>query len=472
MAANSPNFSPVPAPLDQKEMGRYIENELRRVAASLDYLDDAHVGGKRTDTNATAFTLHDYHEQRIANVRTDFGATGDGTADDSTKFANADSAGKLIFIPKTANGYQLTSAVTTDASAWFPDPTLTWAQLTDSGQLDMTRGFYTTSDADGANIWRFSDRVFVGAAADQFAGDALSGTDGGTSFFSSSVNAQQYVARDAQLMSINHRGTIGVAGLSRSSDQSGAATACIGVAGAVVNDKASASAWGLIAEIQRESGAGFTTGLEVAAKNKGDNLTLTPYTRVSGVTGVWLAAGGDATIGGSSTNPSACAIAVVANDNTWNRGIVFEDDSITGTDGVTGTGIAIQLARGHIIQWLGPAGIPGANIRSDVDAASSNVAQLFDDNAVNFSGTTGKRFFQARYATNGVNFIDAISAATGAAPVLSAQGDDTNIDLKFSAKGTGVIQFGTHSALAAETVTGYITIKDSGGTTRKLAVVS
>lgn len=37
---------------------------------------------------------------------------------------------------------------------------------------------------------------------------------------------------------------------------------------------------------------------------------------------------------------------------------------------------------------------------------------------------------------------------------------------------SGGVQFGTHSALAAETVTGYITIKDSGGTSRKLAVVS
>lgn len=36
----------------------------------------------------------------------------------------------------------------------------------------------------------------------------------------------------------------------------------------------------------------------------------------------------------------------------------------------------------------------------------------------------------------------------------------------------GTFQNGTHSALAGETVTGYITIKDSGGTTRKLAVVS
>lgn len=33
---------------------------------------DAFIGGKRTDTNATAFTLHDYHENRAINVLVDF----------------------------------------------------------------------------------------------------------------------------------------------------------------------------------------------------------------------------------------------------------------------------------------------------------------------------------------------------------------------------------------------------------------
>lgn len=42
----------------------------------------------------------------------------------------------------------------------------------------------------------------------------------------------------------------------------------------------------------------------------------------------------------------------------------------------------------------------------------------------------------------------------------------------FRVRNDGVVGFGTHSAIAAETVTGYITIKDTGGTTRKLAVVS
>lgn len=97
MAANSPNFSPVPAPLDQKEMGRYIENELRRVAASLDYLDDAHVGGKRTDTNATAFTLHAFHEKRTVITGIDFPATEAGL---EAAYDALTAGGGTILVPK------------------------------------------------------------------------------------------------------------------------------------------------------------------------------------------------------------------------------------------------------------------------------------------------------------------------------------------------------------------------------------
>ncbi len=80
-----------------------------------------------------------------------------------------------------------------------------------------------------------------------------------------------------------------------------------------------------------------------------------------------------------------------------------------------------------------------------------------------FSYTDGSNFTRGALKTSsGVVEVAAESAGTGTA----------NIDLKLTTKGTGVVQYGTHSAIAAETVTGYITIKDAGGTTRKLAVVS
>lgn len=64
-------------------------------------------------------------------------------------------------------------------------------------------------------------------------------------------------------------------------------------------------------------------------------------------------------------------------------------------------------------------------------------------------------------------------AITGSGITVESAGTGTaNIDLALTPAGTGVVKFGTHSAIGAETVTGYITIKDAGGTSRKVAVVS
>ena len=49
---------------------------------------------------------------------------------------------------------------------------------------------------------------------------------------------------------------------------------------------------------------------------------------------------------------------------------------------------------------------------------------------------------------------------------------DENNDLGLLPHGTGKLKFGTHAASADVAVSGYITIKDAGGTIRKLAVIS
>lgn len=54
---------------------------------------------------------------------------------------------------------------------------------------------------------------------------------------------------------------------------------------------------------------------------------------------------------------------------------------------------------------------------------------------------------------------------------IVAEGADVNIDLQFNPKGTGVVQFGTRTANADAPVTGFITVKDAGGTNRKLALI-
>ena len=91
---------------------------------------------------------------------------------------------------------------------------------------------------------------------------------------------------------------------------------------------------------------------------------------------------------------------------------------------------------------------------------------------------TGRQFFTISSAeqfeitstASAVNKLSVTGAATGNAPALSAVGSNTDIDLALAPKGAGLVKFGTHSALGVEVPSGFITIKDSGGTSRKIMV--
>jgi hypothetical protein len=77
--------------------------------------------------------------------------------------------------------------------------------------------------------------------------------------------------------------------------------------------------------------------------------------------------------------------------------------------------------------------------------------------------------FVAAFTASAVNFLQAAGSVTGSGVTLSAQGSDTNIDLTLTPKGTGNVGFGTYTA-SILTPTGYVEIKDSGGTVRRLLV--
>ena len=51
-------------------------------------------------------------------------------------------------------------------------------------------------------------------------------------------------------------------------------------------------------------------------------------------------------------------------------------------------------------------------------------------------------------------------------------GSNANQDIKINPIGTGKVRFGTHAATSDTAVSGYIEIKDAGGTVRKLAIIS
>lgn len=94
---------------------------------------------------------------------------------------------------------------------------------------------------------------------------------------------------------------------------------------------------------------------------------------------------------------------------------------------------------------------------------------------VSFSSNLNQTNYTFRIAagsTANANYLQVAPSATTASPSISSLGSDTNIDLTLTPKGTGNVRFGTLTASADAAITGYITIKDSGGTVRKLAVIA
>jgi len=114
--------------------------------------------------------------------------------------------------------------------------------------------------------------------------------------------------------------------------------------------------------------------------------------------------------------------------------------------------------------------------------APALVATGTDSNvSMEFRSTgTGRQFhtissaeqFEITSTASAVNKLSVTGSATGNAPVMSASGSDADVDIQFTPKGSGLVKFGTHTAKGAEAFTGYITIKDAGGTTRKVMVCS
>jgi hypothetical protein len=78
--------------------------------------------------------------------------------------------------------------------------------------------------------------------------------------------------------------------------------------------------------------------------------------------------------------------------------------------------------------------------------------------------------FGVSRTVSAVNYILATGGVAGSAPSFTSTGTDADIDLTFTPKGAGAVRFGTYTASALLPVAGYITIKDSGGTTRRLLV--
>jgi hypothetical protein len=137
--------------------------------------------------------------------------------------------------------------------------------------------------------------------------------------------------------------------------------------------------------------------------------------------------------------------------------------------GVTQLSVSHTASAVNYIQATGGAtGNPGS-VTLSAQGSDANINFIFQrkgSGQFQFSGATW-------IGINSVNFLTLSGAASGNGPTISvSSGTDADIDLNLTPKGAGAIRFGTLTATTDAPITGYITIKDSAGTVRKLAVIT
>lgn len=311
-----------------------------------------------------------------------------------------------------------------------------------------------------AKVHRINDRAFMGAATDND-GDI---TTDRTAENKDWLEIIRYATtNNSQLAVLSTIGQCAILGGSRTSDFGLAGSlGCIGIQGWAINDNTQQlqTAYGAYFEVRRNAGTGNTHGFELDVVNYGSAVSLQPYQIFQdGLTaGAWIASGGEI----AATKASA-AIAIINNGSTWDKGIIFHALAIDGTDGVTGSGVAIEMARGHNVRWMFGAGQLGASMSSSVsnDAASQQLS--FSDSGLLYRNKNSKTMFQVDVSDIFVNGVEINPGVVNASPTIAAKGDDTNLDLNLSSKGNGSIniQNAVISNTAGSTY-GYATIKING----------
>lgn len=327
---------------------------------------------------------------------------------------------------------------------------------------------------NGAIIHRLADRLFVGGAIDNDGAlpnvqkdwmatyQVAAGLGNGSTASATSVA----LTSTAAASNIAH-----LAG-AQSKYATGANQSTIGVFGFALNNHATLATrvWGGYFEAHKETAAGTgARGIEVDVRVVSATAEINPYPNQQTTTsalqlgaGCELAAAGQQNVG--------AVIQIVDNPMQFRKGIVFGANSLEGSDGASGYGTAVAMAAYQGIDWYSNANVLVGRISAATTTAGGELR--FTSTGPLILGQNGlsvARFADTAGAANNLQFA---AAATGGAPQIVATGTDANVDLRLTTTGTGVVRFGTMTANADAPITGYISIKDSGGTARKLAVIA
>lgn len=354
--------------------------------------------------------------------------------------------------------------------------------------IPSERGFWS-DDPSGANIWRMRDRLLIGDGVDQ---DGKNIPSQKTWVGNSANGYMTYFDSRSQVSIYSSKGAVAGAFASRSSDNTeipGLNT--IGVGSYVNNDNTDTvnkkSSWSYYGHAVQTQPNGFTACMEVDVASTQALVKINPYLMGSSgsTVGHWVGVGGETAQSGITVQPCSAAIGIVSSatrnatagtGSLFDKGIVFMADALAGCDGVTGSATAISMARGHEIEWRysAGAGATGGKIRSDNTNSATQTRIIFGNSGLVFrslknDGVTENNLMLIVADQNAVNYLQVQGGATGTAVQISANGTDTDVDLKLGTKGNGrlALSYAVTNATtpASFTAQQILAFKDASGTT-------
>jgi hypothetical protein len=252
------------------------------------------------------------------------------------------------------------------------------------------------------------------------------------------------------------------------------------------------TAWGVRTTVYTITGAGsgyveqptitFSSGSATAYATVGSEPTVKSLFG-SSTAGLQLATAGGTQFQLADTTSNRWIIAKGA--TTGGNPSLYASTGIFNLSGASASGINfysntvsnLQMALTHTASAVNYVQVTGAATGSGVTISSQG-----SDSAVNLGFTAksggvirfftgnGTENFRVNSVSSTVNYISVSGGIAGSSPSFSTAGTDADIDLTFTPKGAGAVRFGTYTASSLLPVAGYITIKDSGGTTRRLLV--
>lgn len=356
-----------------------------------------------------------------------FGADPTGVADSAAAFLAAANASSQVSVP--AGTFKI-------AAPFTPSAAMTW--LINNGAVFS--GTNNIPDADGQIKFGPYPNTWVNSV--------------GAGVF-------EYLESQSAFNVRGHLQGIGEFISGRSSTSPGAGVGAINYASFVYNDNTSfaADVWNYYGTALRLAGAtGHTHGMELDVLNTGALVQWLPGSVFpAGLTDcLWIGAGGEFAATAGTVNPATCALGIIRNDSsaraTFDKGIIFQNTAINGTNGATGNGIAIALATGHVIQWFNNAGATAGAIFATGGVTNAQ-STFLNFAAAGLEITSGlDNSIQAIIAPtpSAVNRVVLTGAITGNPAKIAAQGTDAVVNLFLTGQGgASVVQAATVFQAAA-----------------------